>query len=170
MPRADQPDRAAGPPPVVLNDSQRRSILVGCLDIHRRMADMEALLTQGTDPSPFSQCVNDLSPTESGVVRDYFARIRSVLLDLPRQAGIITRRGLVEFRPLLDQVVRRLESPQFEIAVFGRVSSGKSSLLNHVAGMDVLPVGVTPITAVPTRLVRGDRPAATISFAETGPR
>jgi GTP-binding protein EngB required for normal cell division len=83
---------------------------------------------------------------------------------------VITGRGLVEFRPQLDLIVRRLESPEFEIAVFGRVSSGKSSLLNHVVGRDVLPVGVTPITAVPTRLVRGVRPAALISFAEEGQR
>src|SRR5262249_14961394 len=84
---------------------------------------------------------------------------------------VITRRGLVEFRPLLDQLVSRLEeAPRFEVAVFGRVSSGKSSLLNHVAGLDVLPVGVTPITAVPTRLVRGDRLGAAISFAEGEPR
>jgi GTP-binding protein EngB required for normal cell division len=79
---------------------------------------------------------------------------------------IITCRGLVEFRPQLDLIVRRLEAPQFEIAVFGRVSSGKSSLLNHIVGRDVLPVGVTPITAVPTRLVRGEEPAALISLAE----
>ncbi|MBI2807565.1 MAG: dynamin family protein [Planctomycetes bacterium] len=79
---------------------------------------------------------------------------------------IITRWGLVEFRPALGRIVQRLESPRFEIAVFGRVSSGKSSLLNHLADMDVLPVGVTPITAVPTRLVRGEQPRAIISFAE----
>jgi hypothetical protein len=84
---------------------------------------------------------------------------------------VITRRGLVEYRPLLDRLVRRLEEPpRFEVAVFGRVSSGKSSLLNHVAGLDVLPVGVTPVTAVPTRLVRGERPAAVVSFAEVQPR
>ncbi len=83
---------------------------------------------------------------------------------------VIARWQLVEFRPLLDTVVRRLEAPQFEIAVFGRVSSGKSSLLNHIAGADVLPVGVTPVTAVPTRLVRGDIPSALVSFAEVSPR
>src|SRR5439155_10751527 len=79
---------------------------------------------------------------------------------------VITRRGMVEFRPQFETLVRRLESPQFEVAVFGRVSSGKSSLLNHLVGADGLPVGVTPVTAVPTRLVRGDSPAALISFAE----
>lgn len=83
---------------------------------------------------------------------------------------IVMRWQLVEFRPTLDTIVQRLESPQFEIAVFGRVSSGKSSLLNYVAGQDVLPVGVTPVTAVPTRLVRGDWPRAIVHFAETGPR
>ena len=34
----------------------------------------------------------------------------------------------------------------------------------------MLPVGVTPVTAVPTRLVRGDAPSATVYFAEYGPR
>ena len=83
---------------------------------------------------------------------------------------IVMRWQLVEFRPAIDTIVQRLEFPQFEIAVFGRVSSGKSSLLNHIAGRDVLPVGVTPVTAVPTRLVRGDRSRALVYFAEMGPR
>jgi GTP-binding protein EngB required for normal cell division len=83
---------------------------------------------------------------------------------------VVMRWQLVEFRPVIDTIVQRLESPQFEIAVFGRVSSGKSSLLNHIAGSAILPVGVTPVTAVPTRLVRGHAPSATVYFAEYGPR
>lgn len=87
---------------------------------------------------------------------------------------IVMRWQLVEFRPNLDAIVQRLEFPQFEIAVFGRVSSGKSTLLNHIAGGDVLPVGVTPVTLVPTRLVRGDPegalPRVVIYFAEFSPR
>ena len=87
---------------------------------------------------------------------------------------IVMRWQLVEFRPNLDAIVQRLEFPQFEIAVFGRVSSGKSTLLNHIAGGDVLPVGVTPVTSVPTRLVRGDPegalPRVVIYFAEFSPR
>jgi hypothetical protein len=70
---------------------------------------------------------------------------------------VVTRWQLVEFRPLIDTIVQRIEHPHYEIAVFGRVNSGKSSLLNHLIGMNVLPVGVTPITAIPTRLVRGVR-------------
>jgi hypothetical protein len=74
---------------------------------------------------------------------------------------IVTERGLVEFRPALAAIVDRLAESRFEIALFGRVSSGKSSLLNHILGSAALPVGVNPITAVPTRVVwveaRADR-------------
>lgn len=50
--------------------------------------------------------------------------------------------------------------------MFGRVSSGKSSLLNYVLDSDVLPVGVNPITAVPTRIMFGATPKAKISFMD----
>ena len=50
------------------------------------------------------------------------------------------------------------------------MSCGKSSFLNYLAGMDALPVGVTPVTAVPTRLAYGDAPLVIVSFAETQSR
>jgi GTP-binding protein EngB required for normal cell division len=81
----------------------------------------------------------------------------------------IDQHGLVEFRPALATIIDRLETNAFEIAVFGRVSSGKSSLLNHIVGQDLLPVGVNPITAVPTRLAYGPEPRATAWFADRKP-
>jgi GTP-binding protein EngB required for normal cell division len=83
---------------------------------------------------------------------------------LRKLEGIISAHSLVEFRPKLAQILERLETRRFEIAVFGRVSSGKSSLLNHVLQADALPVGVNPITAVPTRLVYGAEPRLTVRF------
>jgi GTP-binding protein EngB required for normal cell division len=262
MPSLNREASKQAPP---LNAYQRQTILLGCLDIHHRLTELESILAQSRISSPFSKYVNDISPTEVKVIQDYFARLRITLLDWLREADIppdvhrsstrwalqigmitlniavaemgperlrgygplkeagrefamrmrqdldrlidrvdaylrqglgrdlsqrlahldaahadvatlsvldqiITRRGLVEFRPQLEQIVRRLESPQFEIAVFGRVSSGKSTLLNHLAGEEVLPVGVTPITAVPSRLTRGERLEAIISFAELQPQ
>jgi GTP-binding protein EngB required for normal cell division len=79
---------------------------------------------------------------------------------------IVTEDELAEFRSPLLSLVERLESPRFEIAVFGRVSSGKSSLLNHLLEIDVLPVGVNPITAVPTRLVYGRDAHLTITLSD----
>lgn len=79
---------------------------------------------------------------------------------------IINERGLVEFRSALSIVLDRIESNSFQIAVFGRVSSGKSSLLNYITEMDVLPVGVNPITAVPTRIVHGSEPKLTVAYLD----
>jgi hypothetical protein len=246
----------------LFNPAQTRAILCGFLDVHRRMAEIEALLSPGTKTTPFSTHVNDLSPTEAKILQDYFARIRIAMLEhlreseipldvqttslrwaidvgisfiginiaelgpkklrgygalderasaratnfqqdlerlvdqaatyirqglgrdlsqrisklgsaqvgvktLSRLEEIVTRWQLVEFRPSIEMIVNRLESPSYEVAVFGRVSSGKSSLLNHIVGVDALPVGVTPVTAVPTRIVSGEKSGAVISFAES---
>ncbi len=81
--------------------------------------------------------------------------------------AIVSRRGLVELRGLFDAVLAQLEQRVFEIAVFGRVSCGKSSLLNAALGIDVLPVGVTPVTAVPTRIEHAEHDGAlALRFAD----
>jgi len=79
---------------------------------------------------------------------------------------VIETHGLVELRASLATLIERLESTSFEVAVFGRVNSGKSSLLNYILRTTVLPVGVTPVTALPTRVVFGPRPRVVIDFAE----
>jgi GTP-binding protein EngB required for normal cell division len=79
---------------------------------------------------------------------------------------IINERGLVEFRSALSIILDKLESNSFQIALFGRVNSGKSSLLNHILEVDVLPVGVNPITAVPTRIMHGPEPTLTVTYLD----
>lgn len=78
---------------------------------------------------------------------------------------IITRHGLVEFRARISSLAHRLEDSNLEVALFGRVSSGKSSLLNALLGTTVLPVGVNPITAVPTKLRYGAALRAEVTYA-----
>lgn len=89
---------------------------------------------------------------------------------LAEMERIITDHGLVEFRSTLEMLVQRLESGNFEIAVFGRVNPGKSSLLNYVLGSDALPVGVTPVTAVPVRIVYGAEAWGRVWFADAAPQ
>ncbi|MFZ0004520.1 dynamin family protein [Methanoregula sp.] len=89
---------------------------------------------------------------------------------LARIEQVVAKRGLVEFRGTIDAILDRAEDRSFEIAVFGRVSSGKSSLLNAVIGTDILPVGVTPVTAVPTRIIYGEKPSLSVSFADAPAR
>ncbi|MGA8939328.1 MAG: dynamin family protein [Acidobacteriaceae bacterium] len=88
---------------------------------------------------------------------------------LCRIERVMTARGLVEYRPRLDMLLTRLEDPTFEVAVFGRVSAGKSSFLNALLGMDILPVGSNPITAVPTRIQYGPQVEAHVSLGNASP-
>jgi GTP-binding protein EngB required for normal cell division len=83
---------------------------------------------------------------------------------------IITAHGLIEFRGTLSMLLDRMEGAAFEAGVFGRVSSGKSSLLNYILQTDVLPIGVTPVTAIPTRISHGPIAEAGIEFAEAQPQ
>src|SRR2546430_16126622 len=83
---------------------------------------------------------------------------------------IVTAHGLVEFRGNVGMLLNRMESAAFEVGVFGRVSSGKSSLLNYILQTNVLPIGVTPVTAIPTRISHGPVAEAGIEFAEAQPQ
>jgi len=85
---------------------------------------------------------------------------------LTRIEEIVTRRGLVEFRTPIASLLDRMADTSLEVAVFGRVSSGKSSLLNAILETEALPVGVTPVTSIPTRLSHGGSPGVTVCFAE----
>ncbi|MGH9606665.1 MAG: dynamin family protein [Terracidiphilus sp.] len=78
---------------------------------------------------------------------------------------IVTRHGFVEFRSRIAMLASRLAENNLEVALFGRVNSGKSSLLNALLNTSVLPVGVNPITAVPTKLRYGALLGATVAFA-----
>jgi GTP-binding protein EngB required for normal cell division len=113
---------------------------------------------------------------ESGLGGDLTARLARLdqthdevrlLRELER---IVTAHGLVELRGVLARLLDRLEKNWWTVAFIGRVSSGKSSLLNHLLTTDVLPAGVTPITAVPIRIVYGAAATATIFFATEKPR
>jgi GTP-binding protein EngB required for normal cell division len=82
---------------------------------------------------------------------------------------IIMAHGIVELRAPLEELIERAANPRYEVAVFGRVSVGKSTLINWWLGGAVLPTGVTPVTAVPTRIVHGEISAAHVQVASSGP-
>jgi GTP-binding protein EngB required for normal cell division len=90
----------------------------------------------------------------------------SLVSMLHQFAQIIARHQLVKFLPTLNSITRKIESHRYEIAVFGRVSSGKSSLVNELLGIQLLPVGTTPITAVPIHIVAGPQPRLRVTFLD----
>jgi len=55
---------------------------------------------------------------------------------------------------------------QVEVAVLGRFKAGKSSLLNSLAGIDVLPVGVVPVTSVITKFAFGEQRRVMVHYLD----
>ncbi len=60
----------------------------------------------------------------------------------------------------------RLRSARLRVLVAGEAKRGKSTLVNAFLGQPVLPVGVTPLTAVATTVRYGDNPHAEVRFAD----
>ena len=68
-----------------------------------------------------------------------------------------------------DQVAAigdRMRSARLRVLVAGAAKRGKSTLVNAFLGQPVLPVGVTPLTAVATTVRYGDNPHAEVRFAD----
>ncbi|WP_276968628.1 dynamin family protein, partial [Metallibacterium scheffleri] len=55
----------------------------------------------------------------------------------------------------LRALAGRLAEARLQIAVVGQFKRGKSSLLNALLGLPVLPMGVVPLTAITTVLTAG---------------
>ncbi|GAB2582981.1 dynamin family protein [Dyella jejuensis] len=71
-------------------------------------------------------------------------------------AEIIERHRLFEYRSRLEALLAREQGDRMEVALLGRVSSGKSSLVNALLGHPLLPVGAVPVTTVVTRIRYGE--------------
>ncbi len=62
-------------------------------------------------------------------------------------------------------VSERIAEGRFYVACVGQFKRGKSSLLNALVGRAIVPVGVLPVTSVPTVLRYGERLGARVRFA-----
>src|SRR5690554_7490028 len=63
-----------------------------------------------------------------------------------------------------------LERGQVSLVVLGEFNHGKSTVVNALLGQEVLPMGITPTTAVITHLVHGEEPRAEIQAPRNGGR
>jgi len=173
--RAHQPDIPA-----------TRAVLVNLNFIDIAIEELRPKYLRGSGPVPedavreLNGVVHELRTLVEGMERyvrqEFGADIESRLRKL-EQTGydvrlfraieeIVTRHGMVEFHSRMTALLARLEDDSLEVALFGRVSSGKSSLLNALLGTDVLPVGVNPITAVPTKLRYGSELRAAVTYGD----
>src|SRR5215203_4034588 len=87
----------------------------------------------------------------------------STLRDLTYLAG---RVGAKTLGARLDaDLVKKLEADRFHLVVVGEFNHGKTTFVNALLGSNVLPVGVTPTTAVIHHLEHSDTPRAEVVYA-----
>ncbi len=69
-------------------------------------------------------------------------------------------------REVLAALRDRLESARLRVLVAGEAKRGKSTLVNALLGREILPVGVTPLTAVATTVLQGDGEEIEVIFGD----
>ena len=77
-------------------------------------------------------------------------------------AALGTERDREQLAALLD----RLDAARLRVLVAGEAKRGKSTLVNAMLGREVLPSGVTPLTAVTTTVRYGDDERAEVRFLD----
>lgn len=70
-----------------------------------------------------------------------------------------------QFGDEAERLANRLEQDRFMLAVIGQFKRGKSTLINALLGIPLLPSSVVPLTALPTSMEYGDRLRVTITFS-----
>lgn len=139
-----------------VDENSAEGIMALQAQIRAVLADLQSYVASGT----------------GGDLAARFSRLdktKEEVLLLSEIERIITAHGLVELRQALSLLLERLEKNWWTVAFVGRVNSGKSSLLNYLLATDILPSGVTPVTAVPVRITSGPEIVATVSFASGRP-
>jgi GTP-binding protein EngB required for normal cell division len=79
---------------------------------------------------------------------------------------IAERYQLPSLRPLIESSRALASRDELSVAVIGRFKAGKSSFLNHFLARELLPVGVTPVTAVVSEIGYGETERATVHYLD----
>ncbi len=92
---------------------------------------------------------------------DFRAGKADVLACLREVAGLAEDSGAESLADKLrDDRIPRLEGERFHLVVLGEFNHGKTTFVNALLGERVLPMGVTPTTALIHHIEHGDTPSA----------
>jgi GTP-binding protein EngB required for normal cell division len=80
--------------------------------------------------------------------------------------GGLAALGTERDREQLAAVLDRLDAARLRVLVVGEAKRGKSTLVNALLGREVLPSGVTPLTAVATTVRYGEDERAEVRFLD----
>jgi len=85
---------------------------------------------------------------------------------LYRLAELAAEFGAENIAVTARSIAERVSEGRFYVACVGQFKRGKSTLLNALMGHSILPMGVVPVTTVPTIIRYGECLAARVRFAD----
>src|SRR3954466_689321 len=88
--------------------------------------------------------------------REIVARFQQ-LAELAERVGMVTLA-----RDIRATRIPKLESERFHLVVLGEFNHGKSTFVNALLGVDILPTGSTPTTASINHVVHAGAPSARV--------
>lgn len=95
--------------------------------------------------------------TDPKVTRDHIADFYRELAEIAGDSGLTSIQREVE-----EERLPALTSGEVTLVVLGEFNHGKTTVVNALLGEEILPMGITPTTAVITHLVHGESPKARI--------
>jgi ribosome biogenesis GTPase A len=101
-----------------------------------------------------------------GTFIDYKRVVLSVTSDLKRLRGFVAELELNESAGLIDEVIERVENDSFTVAVVGEFKRGKSTFINALLGVSVLPTDILPCSATLNRVSYGLTPQVILEFKD----
>lgn len=100
------------------------------------------------------------------MLESFHQRQKDVISSLKDLSAFAQKLGAASLSGRIEaDLVQKLEADRFHLVVVGEFNHGKSTFVNALLGRHVLPVGVTPTTAVIHHLVYGDEPSARVVYA-----
>jgi GTP-binding protein EngB required for normal cell division len=99
------------------------------------------------------------------MLESFHAKKREITATVAEIVTLGTRIGARSLAAKVEaDLVKKLEADRFHLVVVGEFNHGKTTFVNALLGKDLLPVGVTPTTAVIHHLEYGDAPGATVVY------
>jgi GTP-binding protein EngB required for normal cell division len=104
-------------------------------------------------------------PSIAASLADFDGRRQGLMRTLDGLAHLGREREDTLVADLVDAAARRLREGRFTLVVLGQFKRGKSSLINALLGVDLMPVGVIPLTTVAVTLEHAERESGEVEFA-----
>jgi len=126
------------------------------------ICDNPCLLKLNIEVLEMESAINQFSLSSLG---DYSQLERQAVNDLTRLRQISQQIGLQAYViQLIDDLLTRNKESKFSMAVVGEFKRGKSTFINALLGLEVLPSDVLPCTATLNRVTYGTKPLVKVVF------